>query len=127
MKDFVNSSALTKMLAAFFVFAILMACAGLAVYNKFNNQPIDPSVMALLVGGLTSAMGILGVHVGGQQALQAQQQVQNQVSVAPAPMKAVLSPATPPMGIPYDPQATQQRPAIQVVPGNQTRSTNAIS
>ena len=73
MKDFINSSALTKLLANLFVFLVLVAALGIAVFDTISSQPINPYVSTLIGGGLTYAIGVLGVHIGGVQALQAQQ------------------------------------------------------
>lgn len=73
MKDFINSSALTKLLANIFVFCTLICALGIAVYDTIVNMPVNPYVATLIGGGLTYAVGILGMHIGGVQALQAQQ------------------------------------------------------
>lgn len=64
MQDFINSSALTKLLANIFIFIVLLASTGIAVYDALTNQQINPYVSALLGGGLTYAAALLGVHVG---------------------------------------------------------------
>lgn len=119
MKDFVNSSALTKLLANVFVFVVLIASVGIAVYDALTIQTINPYVSTLIGGGLTYAVGLLGFHVGGVQALQAQSQLQQipPTATVPISVQAVIPPV--------DPEATQQRPAVTLIPGSQTRSTNA--
>lgn len=122
MKDFVNSSALTKLLANVFVFVVLIASVGIAVYDALTTQIINPYVSTLIGGGLTYAVGLLGFHVGGVQALQAQDQIQQSQQIPPTATVPVTVQAVPPV----DPEATQQRPAVTMVPGSQTRSTNAV-
>lgn len=104
MKDFVNSSALTKLLANIFIFLVLVAAVGVAVYSKLNNQAIDPYVAGLLGSGITYAASILGVHIGGQQALQSQQQVQGipPTATVPVAMQVVPAPAAP-VPVPQEP------------------------
>ncbi len=101
MQGFINSSALTKLLANTFIFAVMIAALVIAVYNVLNNQPINANASLLIEGGLVYAASMLGFHVGGVQALQAQNQMQaipptatvpvsvqvQQAPVAPAPLQ----------------------------------------
>ncbi len=119
MMNFINSSALTKLLANVFVFLVMIAALAIAGYDTLKNLAINPYVSALIGSGLMYAGTILGFHVGGVQALQAQSQIQTPAAAAPAPV-LVAAPAAP-----VDPEATQQRPAVTIVPGTQTRSTTA--
>lgn len=120
MSNFVQSSALTKLLANVFVFLVMIVALAMAGYDTLNNLAINPYVSTLIGGGLTYAIGILGMHVGGVQALQAQQQVQGipPTATVPVAMQVVAAPAQ------QDPEATAQRPAV-LLPGAQTRSTTA--
>ncbi len=72
MIDFINSSALTKLLANVFVFCVLACALGIASYDTINNIAVNSYVSSLIGGGLMYAGGVLNVHIGGVQALQAQ-------------------------------------------------------
>ncbi len=96
MKDFVNSSALTKLLANAFIFMVLLTSLAIAGYDTLMNLPINAYSTALIGGGLTYAVGILGMHVGGVQALQAQAQSADTSSQAlQAAAQVVQHPPTP--------------------------------
>ncbi len=73
MIEFINSSALTKLLANVFVFCVLTCALAIASYDTINNIAVNPYVATLIGGGLTYAINVLGMHIGGVQALQAQQ------------------------------------------------------
>lgn len=77
MSDFVNSSALTKLLANLFIFLVLTCALGIAAYDTIYHFPIDPYITTLIGGGLTYAVGLIGVHIGGVQALQSQVSLSN--------------------------------------------------
>ena len=122
MSSFVNSSALTKLLANVFVFLVLIAAIGIAVFDTLTGQPINPYVSTLIGGGLTYAVGVLGMHIGGVQALQAQSQLQGIPPTATVPVAVQVQQA------PVDPEATAQMPKVMLDPGSaQTRSTTAVS
>ncbi len=90
MKDFINSSALTKLLANIFVFLVLVCALGIAAYDTLNGATVNPYVATLIGAGLSYAVNILGMHIGGVQALQAQQ---SNASTTAAVVAAAASPA----------------------------------
>lgn len=69
MKDFIDSSALTRLLANVFMFAILLACIFAAVVEVLRGEQINPLVYTLLSLGATYSVTLLGAHVGGVLAL----------------------------------------------------------
>ena len=92
MTSFVNSSALTKLLAALFIFILLIAALGVALFDTLHGIAVSDYIVGLLEGGLLSSATILGVHLGGVQTLNAQGGVQ------PTQQEPTASPvtATPP-------------------------------
>jgi ABC-type Co2+ transport system permease subunit len=66
MKDFVTSSALTRLLANVFVFVVLVAAVGVLSYQIINNQQVNPICYSVVSGGLTYAVAMLSVHAGAQ-------------------------------------------------------------
>jgi hypothetical protein len=64
MKDFVTSSALTRLLANVFMFIILLGAVLIGGYEVINNQPLNPIVTSIASGGIAYACTLLGVHVG---------------------------------------------------------------
>jgi hypothetical protein len=94
MTNFINSSALTKLLANLFIFFVLIAAVGIAVYDTANNLPVNSYITGLIGGGMTYAVGILGVHIGGVQALQSQQSNANQILAAAVTLPPVDSQVT---------------------------------
>jgi hypothetical protein len=64
MKDFVTSSALTRLLANLFMFIILTGAVLIGGYEVMNNQPLNPLVLTIASSGITYACTLLGVHVG---------------------------------------------------------------
>jgi hypothetical protein len=129
MSNFINSSALTKLLANVFVFLVLVMALGIAGFDALTGQAINPYVSGLIFSGLGYAGTILGFHVGGAQALQAQSQLQGTPPTATVPVAVQVQQAAPvaPAPIPVDMQATAQRPAVLVPGSSQTRSSSAIS
>lgn len=92
MKDFINSSALTKLLANIFVFLVLVMALGIAAYDTLTGNPVNPYVATLIGGGLTYAVNLLGMHIGGVQALQAQQSSVDTTAHVVAAVNAPLHP-----------------------------------
>lgn len=64
MKDFITSSALTRLLANLFMFIILVGAVLIGGYEVINNQPLNPIVVSISSGGIAYACTLLGVHVG---------------------------------------------------------------
>ena len=74
MTNFVNSSALTKLLAAVFIFILLLAAVGIAIFDTVQRLAVPDYIVGLIEGGLLASATILGVHLGGVQTLAAQTQ-----------------------------------------------------
>jgi hypothetical protein len=105
MTNFINSSALTKLLANLFIFVVLVAAVGIAMYDTINNLAVSSYITGLIGGGMTYAVGILGVHIGGVQALQSQQSNADQLLTA-----ANVSPSPPTSDV--DTQVTAKSPVV---------------
>ena len=121
MSNFVNSSALTKLLANIFVFLVMIVALSIAGFDTLKNLPLNPYVSGIIGSGLMYAGTILGFHVGGVQALQAQSQLQGIPPTATVPVSVQVQQAP----APVDPEATAQRPAVLMPGSTQTRSTTA--
>lgn len=63
MKDFVTSSALTRLLANIFIFLVVVASLVIACIEILQNQPIQPIVYIVVSSALTYATTIIGVHI----------------------------------------------------------------
>lgn len=66
MKDFVTSSALTRLLANVFVFVVLLGAVFVLIYQIIHDNPISPICYSVVSAGLTYAIMLLGVHTGAQ-------------------------------------------------------------
>ncbi len=64
LKLFVESSALTRLLANLFIFLILSGSGFIAIWQILHNEPVNPYCIALLSSGLTYGSTMLGVHLG---------------------------------------------------------------
>lgn len=64
MKDFVTSSALTRLLANVFIFISLIVCLAIGAWEILNNEPINPLVYTVVSTGLAYSATVLGVHIG---------------------------------------------------------------
>lgn len=65
MLEFINSSALTKLLAIVFIFFCLLASLAVVVVYLCIYR-VDPPqyIIGVIYAGLASSISILGVHVG---------------------------------------------------------------
>ncbi len=79
MTEFVNSSALTKLLAAVFIFTLLVAGIIIAIFDTVNHVALPDYIVGLLEGGLLASATILGVHLGSVQTLNAQNHISQQL------------------------------------------------
>ena len=73
MSNFINSSALTKLLANIFIFLVVVAFLGIAVYDTVTGTQVPAIITNVLYGAVMSSLAILGFHVGSVQTLQSQQ------------------------------------------------------
>lgn len=64
MKDFVVSSALTRLLANVFIFMCLLICLFIGAFEIVEGQPINPLVYTVVSTGLAYSLMLLGVHTG---------------------------------------------------------------
>lgn len=64
MTQFVQSSALTRLLANIFIFLVLVTAVFIAAWKVLNNQQIDPLCYTAIAGGMSYAINMLGVHAG---------------------------------------------------------------
>ena len=64
MTDFVNSSALTKLLANVFIFAVLSAMLAIGIFDTLNHIPIPDYITTAVGAALGYGLTLLGVHVG---------------------------------------------------------------
>lgn len=64
MKDFVVSSALTRLLANVFIFLCLIVCLFVGAYQVVEGQAINPLVYTIVSTGMAYSLMLLGVHTG---------------------------------------------------------------
>lgn len=64
VKDFVVSSALTRLLANIFIFLCLVVCLFIAAYQIITVQTINPIVYTVISTGMAYSLMLLGVHTG---------------------------------------------------------------
>lgn len=64
MKDFVVSSALTRLLANVFIFLSLVVCLFIGAWEIIASQPINPLVYTVISTGMAYSLMLLGVHTG---------------------------------------------------------------
>ncbi len=64
MKDFVISSALTRLLANVFIFLCLIVCLFLGGVEVVRNEAINPIVYTVISTGMAYSLMLLGVHTG---------------------------------------------------------------
>lgn len=64
MKDFVVSSALTRLLANIFIFLCLVVCLFIGAYEIVMGEPINPLVYTIVSTGMAYSLMLLGVHTG---------------------------------------------------------------
>ena len=64
MKDFVVSSALTRLLANIFIFLCLVVCLFVGAYQVVEGQAINPIVYTVISTGMAYSLMLLGVHTG---------------------------------------------------------------
>lgn len=64
MKDFVVSSALTRLLANVFIFLSLVVCLFIAAWQIMMSMPINPLVYTVISTGMAYSLMLLGVHTG---------------------------------------------------------------
>jgi len=64
MKDFIVSSALTRLLANLFIFLCLVIALFIAAWEIIASQPINPLVYSVVSTGLAYSLMLLGVHTG---------------------------------------------------------------
>lgn len=64
MKDFVVSSALTRLLANIFIFLCLITCLFVGAYQVVAGQPISPICYTVISMGMSYSLMLLGVHTG---------------------------------------------------------------
>lgn len=64
MKDFVVSSALTRLLANVFIFMCLLISLFIAAWEIIASQPINPLCYTVVSTGLAYSLMLLGVHTG---------------------------------------------------------------
>lgn len=66
MKEFVTSSALTRLLANVFIFLCLIVCLFIGAWEIIATQPINPICYTVVSTGMAYALMLLGVHAGAQ-------------------------------------------------------------
>lgn len=64
MKDFVVSSALTRLLANVFIFLCLVVCLFIGALEIVRGQAINPIVYTVISTGMAYSLMLLGVHTG---------------------------------------------------------------
>lgn len=64
MKDFVVSSALTRLLANVFIFLCLIVCLFIGAWQIVTVQTINPIVYTVISTGMAYSLMLLGVHTG---------------------------------------------------------------
>lgn len=64
MKDFVVSSALTRLLANVFIFLCLIVCLFVGAFQVVEGQTINPIVYTVISTGMAYSLMLLGVHTG---------------------------------------------------------------
>lgn len=64
MKDFVVSSALTRLLANVFIFLCLIVALFIAAWEIIASQSINPLAYTVISTGLAYSLMLLGVHTG---------------------------------------------------------------
>jgi len=64
LTGFVSDGTLARVLAMLFLFLFMVGTAGVAGYEIVMNEPINPYVLTLLGAGLSTALTLLGVHLG---------------------------------------------------------------
>lgn len=64
MKDFVVSSALTRLLANIFIFLCLTTCLFVGAYQVIAGQQISPICYTVISMGMSYSLMLLGVHTG---------------------------------------------------------------
>lgn len=62
--ELVTSSVLTRALALFVLFAVMIAAIVIAAHDLLIGQPIPPDILSLLTLGLGYALTILGLNFG---------------------------------------------------------------
>lgn len=64
MKDFVVSSALTRLLANIFIFVCLLVALFVCAYQVLNSQQISPICYIIVSTGMSYSLMLLGMHTG---------------------------------------------------------------
>lgn len=64
MKDFVISSALTRLLANIFIFLSLCVALFIGAWQIIASMPINPLVYTVVSTGMAYSLMLLGVHTG---------------------------------------------------------------
>ncbi len=64
MKDFVTSSALTRLLANIFIFLCLLVCLFIGAYQIVAGQQVSPICYMVVSTGMAYSLMLLGIHTG---------------------------------------------------------------
>jgi hypothetical protein len=57
-------SALTRFMATLFLFLVLVGASVIVGIEIIENQPLSPYAIALVSGGLSYSLTLLGIHLG---------------------------------------------------------------
>jgi len=101
MTNFVNSSALTKLLANLFIFVTLITLLAIGVYDTVNHLPLPDYITTVLGSAIGYALSVLGVHLGSSTSLSSQNSLANTTNSLASPTPTV-----------EDDQATQKMPKV---------------
>ena len=93
MKDFVVSSALTRLLANVFIFLSLVVCLFIGAWEIIASQPINPLVYTVISTGMAYSLMLLGVHTGIAMPVASVELSATQEGSTPPTLRAVTKPA----------------------------------